>query len=117
MSKTKSEVAQKVLEKLYVVESGVSGDSADITIVEDKYDSWYYVMSAKNQVSWGSGDSIPTEAVDSVVSIVANACLTEFAVPPNVQQIVMRDAMIGEDNLKILEHQEYVPDEPDNHCY
>ncbi|MEN8171422.1 MAG: hypothetical protein ABFS03_00930 [Chloroflexota bacterium] len=117
MSKTKTQVATKVLEKLGVLESGATADSADLTIIEDKYDSWYGVLAAEDKVSWGSGDNIPNEAVASVVSIIANDCLTEFIIPQDKQVIIDRDATKGNDNLKKLEYVDYVPEEIDNHYY
>ena len=114
---TKAILAKKILEKLGVLESGADLDADDQTLVEDKYDSWYQVLAADDKVSWGSGDDIPTEAVASVVSIIANDCLTEFIIPQDKQMIIARDAQIGNDNLKKLEYIDYVPDEPEHHYY
>jgi hypothetical protein len=108
---TTAQLAEKVLQKLNVVESGETVDSADQTIVTDKYASIYELLAAEDLVSWGSGDDIPTEAVTSIVSIVAEDCITEFSVRGEAAMKVMADAQKGRDNLKKLEHVDYVPDE------
>ena len=117
MAKTKAEIAEKVLQKLGVLESGEAVDSDDQTIVEDKYDSWYAVLAADDKVSWGSGDDIPNAAAASVVSIIANDCLTEFAIPQDKQMIIARDANIAMDNLKKLEYVDYVPCETEHYYF
>lgn len=114
---TKAELAQKVGEKLGVVESGETIDSNDSTIIQEKYDSLYYVMKADDLVSWGSGDDIPTAAVTSVVSIVANDCFSEFIIPQDKQMAISRDAIDAKGNLRMLENIDYVPEELEPHYY
>ena len=113
---TTAQIAEKVLQKLNVVESGETVDSADQTIVTDKYASIYEVLAANDLVSWGSGDDIPTEAVTAVVSIVAEDCITEFSVRGDTAMKVMRDAEKGMMNLRALEHPVYVSDDEPN-CF
>ena len=117
MAKTKAQVAEKVLQKLGVLESGETVDTDDQAIVTDKYDSWYQVLAADDKVTWGSGDDIPTEAVASVVSIIANDCLTEFIIPQDKQILIARDSQTGMDNLKKLDYVDYVPEEQEHHYY
>ena len=116
MAKTKAEIAEKGLQKLGVLESGETVDSADQTIVEDVYDSTYKILAAQDLVSWGSGDDIPTEAVNPIVFIVAENCLTEFIIPQDKQMLVIRGAEKAMGQLKMLEFVDYVPDE-EGHYY
>ena len=114
---TKNELAIKVLQKLGVAEAGETPSTDDTGIVEDKYDSRYKVLAAKDLVSWGSGDDIPTEAVEPVTSIVANDCLSEFIIPQDKQGIIARDANQGLIDLLTLEYVDYVPEEPENYYF
>ena len=117
MAKTKAQIAEKVLQKLGILESGETVDSDDQDIVTDKYDSIYGVLAADDKVSWGSGDDIPTEAVTSIVSIVANDCLSEFIVSQDKQMIVERDYNRAMANLRKLDYVDYVPEETEPHYF
>ena len=85
MSKTKSEIGLLALQALHVLEGDASADSNDTTIIEAAYDSVYAVLRTKHLVSWGSGDSVPEEAVDAVASLVALSRLGFFSVPAQAE--------------------------------
>lgn len=114
---TIAEVAEKVLQKLGVLESGATADSDDTAITTAKYNSVYGILAAQDLVSWGSADDIPTASVEPVVSIVADACLSEFIIPQDKQMIISRDSQRAYDQLRMIEHQDYIPEEEQAYYY
>lgn len=107
---TKSEIATKVLQKLTVLEADETAATADSTLVQEKYDSFYETMAAEDLVNWASSDDIPTAAVIPVVGLVARECIEEFTVPMVIAQMLILNEDRYKNMLKRLEYNYYVPD-------
>ena len=114
---TKAEIATLVAQKLKVLETGATIDSDDSTLIQGKYDSRYQILAAQDLVSWGSGDDIPTGAEFAVTALVARDCLSEFHVDDKTMQAVIFDADRAIDDLMMLEHLDYVPEESEVNFY
>jgi hypothetical protein len=83
---TKTELATKVLRKLMVISAVQSGNSNDLQIVEDAYDSVYEELRSRHLVDWGSGEDIPTWAVLHVRDIVSNRVANDFERPRSMDE-------------------------------
>lgn len=115
---TKQEIATKVLQKLSVLEANettVIGN--DKTLVEEKYDSVYQMLKAKDLVNWGSTEDIPTQAVVPITGLVALECLEEYNVPMRVAQSIMVNEQRYLRQLKEFEYQYYRPDEEEAYYF
>lgn len=106
---TESEIAEKVLQKLGILQNGATANANDLAIVTGKYDSFYANLDTLNLVSWGSTDDIPEKHIIPVVGLLARECLEEFTVSPSVAQSIMRDEQRYMNQLKALEYQFYRP--------
>lgn len=78
MAATKAQIRDKVLRKLKVLAFGQTATAEDADIVETAYDEVHALLSEKEVITWGSGDSIPDEAVRPIVKIVAFEVADDF---------------------------------------
>ena len=108
---TKTQIAERVLQKLMVLEHGETMDTGDQSIVEAAYDSAYALLENDKLVTWGSGDNIPTGAELPVIDYVANRVKGAFQIPPDVRAQLPGEALVAERDLFALTQADYVPDE------
>ena len=107
---TKSQIAERVLQKLMVLEHGETMDTGDQTIVETAYDSSFAILDSLNLVSWGSGDSIPVEAELPIIDYVADKIKSAFQIPLDVRQLLPFESQQAETTLAFLVTPDYIPD-------
>lgn len=107
---TQNELAAKVLQKLGIIDANGTARNADLTLITDKYSSFYENLKAEDLVSWGSGDDIPNTHLIPIVGLLARECLEDFTVSPSVATLLMGDEERYRNQLKRLEYQYYVPD-------
>ena len=93
---TKAQIAERVLQKLMVLEHGETMDSGDQAIVEAAYDSSFAILDSLNLVSWGSGDDIPTEAELPIIGYVADKIKGAFQIPLDVRQALPFESLQAE---------------------
>lgn len=107
---TKLELAERVLQKLMVLEHQEVMDSGDSTIVTDAYDSAYSLLEANKLTTWGMNDDIPESAALSMIDYVANRVKYAFSVPADIRQVLPFDAAQAEIDLASLLFDDYVTD-------
>ena len=78
MAATKAQIATKVLQKLRILPAGKSATADDSTLIQNAYDEMYQYLLERNAVTWGSTDSIPTEAVRPIVKLMAYEIADDF---------------------------------------
>lgn len=105
---TKARLAIKVLIKLMVIGAQDTAHTADKDLVEETYDEVWEELSELELVTWGSDDDIPTEAIKSMVYLVAAELVSDFVVPPEVLVNIQNGAMRAERTLKRLVAVDYV---------
>ncbi len=108
MSKTKTQIGLLALQSLRVVEGDASADSSDTTIIEDAYDQVYARLRTRHLVSWGSGGSVPDEAVNPVVALTAQARMTYFKPPAEVAAMINFQALTAFEDLTEVLQPDYV---------
>ena len=108
---TKAQIAQRVLQKLTVLEHGEDMDSGDKSIVEEAYDSAYALLDNDNLVTWGNTDDIPAAAELPIIDYIADRVKEAFVVPADIRSVLPFLAMQAEKDLFALTQGEYVPDE------
>ena len=81
MAKTKSQIGVLALQALKVIEGDATADPNDVTVIEDAYDQIYARLRTRHLVSWGSTGSVPDEAVNPVMALVAEARIGFFKPP------------------------------------
>lgn len=96
MSRTKAQVAIKVLEKLRVLEGGGTADTDDQTLVEEAYEDFYEELRSRHLVSWDVASSIPNGAIRPLVGLLALEVSDEFEVP----EVVVQRLTVLEDRNK-----------------
>ena len=85
MSQTKSQIGVLALQALHVIEGDATADTNDETIIEAAYDFIYKRLRTLHLVNWGSGDSVPDECVNPVVSLVAESRIGYFKPPQHAE--------------------------------
>ena len=107
---TKAQIAERVLQKLMVLEHGETMDTGDQLIVEQAYDGAYALLDADTLVTWGDLDDIPVGAELPIIDYVANSIKSAFSVPHDVRQLLPFEAANAERSLALLAASDYVPD-------
>ena len=107
---TKAKIAERVLQKLTVLEHGETMDTGDQAIVEEAYDSSLAILDSLNLVSWGSSDDIPTQAELPIIDYVADKVKGAFQIPQDVRQSLPFEAQQAENTLAFLVTPDYIPD-------
>lgn len=107
---TKAKIAERVLQKLMVLEHGETMDTGDQGIVEDAYDSAYALLDHNQLVTWGSGDDIPVAAELPIIDYVADRVKGAFVVPPDIRANLPAERVFAERDLAALKEGDYVPD-------
>lgn len=108
MAQTKSQIGVKALQRLKVLEDGATASSSDTTSIEAAYDEVYANLRTKHLVSWGSTGSVPNEAVDAIVTLVAALRVNEFDPPDDVAIKIIALASAAEGALSVIIQPDYV---------
>jgi len=101
-------MAIKVLNKLGVIGPQDTSPVEYTTLVEETYDEVWEELSERRIVTWGSTDEIPTEAIKSVVYLVAAELVGEFEVPGDKARNIQSGALRSEGLLRRLAAVDYV---------
>lgn len=94
---TATEIRNKAAKKLRILPSNQTVHSEDTATLDAAYTEVYAQLDALGLATWDSDEDIPDEFVQPVVDLVAYARLNEFAVPDNLYQRIVVDA-IGDGN-------------------
>ena len=108
MPKKKQEIATEVLYEVGELATGQTPSDADAKICRDKYDQVYALLLSDRLINWGPDDSVPDEAVLSIVALVARTVTTIFGVKGETLQDIISKASGAKGELRNLMTNDYV---------
>ncbi|NIX00700.1 MAG: hypothetical protein GWN13_21115 [Phycisphaerae bacterium] len=77
---TKAEIRDRAAHDLGILELNQNLQSQDDTRISDAYDEVYAALKRKGQATWASTGSVPDELTPHVAALVAENCLSTYAV-------------------------------------
>lgn len=110
MPKSKEDLGLLALQTMRVVEGDAAPEINDTSVIEDAYDEVYAMLNELHLVTWGISESIPDEFVNPIKMLTAEARLTMFTVPPDVQAIILSKASTAVMDISEMVALDYVPD-------
>jgi len=91
MSKTKTECGLQALQSLKAVDGDATPETNDTAIIEEAYDQVKATLYNRHLVSW-EDTAVPDDVIIPLVYLMAEARLTTFSPPMDVQQFIMAKA-------------------------
>ena len=75
---TKANIAKAALKKLRVIEGNETPNGNDDADAKEKYDELYALLAVRDAVTWALADTVPDEANDAVVTLLAYHLADQF---------------------------------------
>jgi hypothetical protein len=97
-TETDAEVQTRVLLKLKLIVAGESAEAADLSVVNDVFDSRIEYMRDEG-VCWWANDEVPMSVCDPLAEYLTFYCCSEFDINPAEYQV---RSQIGERDLRRL---------------
>lgn len=116
MSKTRSEIAQDVLERLGILGAGQSPSSEDQNRVEDIVQAEYEKLRRRGRAPYEIS-AVPSWADNDLADYIAPRCATLFRIAPNQLQslLLMRKEAERSMNRETAQQPQHVPMEVKNY--
>ncbi len=88
MSLSLTDLPQRVLQRLSVIEIGGSVEADHSALVSSAYQEVYYGLVDEGLIEWSDSEAIPDKRALAMIALTADQVKFDFQVPPDVRQEV-----------------------------